>query len=106
HAVLRNSEGAGSGVGSDSRAAGAAPVLAVAVAVVLLAAAATTALGLEAVLGGFATGIVLGALPPAHRAGLAPLLPVVYGVLAPLYFANAGLHADLSVLVHPGTLVA
>lgn len=95
-----------SGIGSDVRPAGASPILAVAVAAIFLAAAATTSLGLEPVLGAFAAGIVLGAASPVQRTALASLRPVVNGVLAPLYFANAGLHADLTALVRPATLVA
>jgi Kef-type K+ transport system membrane component KefB len=80
-------------------------ILTIAVGGVLLAAAATTSLGLEAVFGAFAAGIILGALPPRFRASLASLRVVVHGVLAPLYFAIAGLHADVSALIHPTMLV-
>lgn len=86
--------------------AGPRPILAYAVGLVMLAAAATHALKLEPVLGAFAAGIVLAALPPDRRSGLDSLHPVVNNVLAPLYFATAGLQADLTGLADRTTLAA
>jgi Kef-type K+ transport system membrane component KefB len=80
-------------------------ISAVAIGAILSAAAATTALGLEGVLGAFAAGIIVGALPLRFRASLSPLRVVVNTVLAPVYFATAGLRTDVTSLVHPRTLL-
>ncbi|MDI2132427.1 cation:proton antiporter [Yinghuangia seranimata] len=75
------------------------------VALVLLAAAGAQALELEPVFGAFMCGMALvssGALSPRH---LAPLRTLVLGVLAPLFFAAAGLRIDLSALRSPQVLV-
>ncbi|MDG4830605.1 cation:proton antiporter [Solwaraspora sp. WMMD1047] len=82
------------------------PTIAVVCFLVLLAAAATHATGLEAVLGAFVIGIVIsstGALKPAR---LAPLQTTVTSVLAPLFFATAGLRMDLTGLADPQVLLA
>jgi Kef-type K+ transport system membrane component KefB len=79
-----------------------------AVILVLLSAAATHALGLEAVLGAFICGVLLGtARRPDHDpAWAAPLTTAVMAVLAPLFFATAGLRMDLTTLARPGMAVA
>jgi K+:H+ antiporter len=82
------------------------PTTAVVCALVILAAAATHATGLEAVFGAFVIGIVIsstGALAPGR---LAPLRTVVMSVLAPLFFATAGLRMDLTGLADPKVLLA
>ncbi|MFI8931142.1 cation:proton antiporter [Streptomyces sp. NPDC053474] len=81
-----------------------APVV-VAVAVVLLCSAATQAMGLEAVLGAFVAGILLRLTGGGELARLAPLRTFVMSVLAPLFFATAGLRVDLTALRRPEVLV-
>jgi Kef-type K+ transport system membrane component KefB len=81
-------------------------VVASATAMVLLAAAGTQALGMEAVLGAFYCGIVIGASKWVDRARLAPLRTFVLAVLAPLFFATAGLRMDLTALGRPVVLGA
>ncbi|WP_440899487.1 cation:proton antiporter [Actinosynnema sp.] len=77
------------------------------VAVLLLASAAGThALGLEAILGAFACGILLSSSGLLNRAKLAPLRTFTMAVLAPIFFATAGLRMDLTLLADPAVLLA
>ncbi|NUT90768.1 MAG: cation:proton antiporter [Saccharothrix sp.] len=88
--------------------------VAVAVLLVLAFAAAASAMGLEPVLGAFACGLVISSVgglaggPPAvGDVGGEPLVVLrtfVMGVLAPLFFATAGLRMDLTALRHPAVL--
>ncbi|MEU1725622.1 cation:proton antiporter [Nonomuraea sp. NPDC005692] len=82
------------------------PAVAVAVVLVLLAAAGTHALGLEAILGAFVCGALIGRSGHADAAWLAPLRTIVLSVLAPLFFATAGLRMDLTLLARPDVLAA
>jgi Kef-type K+ transport system membrane component KefB len=90
------------------------PALPVAVAVVLviLCSAATHALRLEAVLGAFVCGILLGTCrdlgsgSDLGTAWAAPLRTVVLSVLAPLFFATAGLRMDLAALGRADVAIA
>lgn len=85
-----------------------APELSVAAVVVLLllAAAGTQALGMEPVLGALLCGILIGSSGRVPPERLAPLRTVVMGVLAPIYFATAGLRMDLTELGRPVVLGA
>ncbi|MCK9920713.1 cation:proton antiporter [Frankia sp. AgPm24] len=80
--------------------------LALVVAFVLASAATTHALHLEAIFGAFVAGMVIGSIRgfAAHR--MAPLRTVVLGVLAPIFFATAGLRVDLGELAKPSVLLA
>lgn len=80
--------------------------VAVAVAMVLVAAAGTQALRLEAILGAFLCGILIGSAPDLDRGRLAPLRLIVTAVLAPIFFATAGLRMDLTTLRDPVVLGA
>lgn len=73
---------------------------------VLLCAAGTHALRLEALLGAFLCGLVIASTGRLDRAHLAPLRTVVLGVLAPIFFATAGLRLDLTVLGRPAVAAA
>jgi Kef-type K+ transport system membrane component KefB len=73
------------------------PITAVTV-LLLLAAAGTHALGLEPVFGAFVCGAVIGTTGGVEPAGLVPLRTIVLGVLAPIFFATAGLRIDLTAL--------
>ncbi|MEV0405014.1 cation:proton antiporter [Actinoallomurus sp. NPDC050550] len=87
------SEGDGSGV-------------AAAVVVIFLCGAGTQALGMESVLGAFLGGILLSSAGwGAGSERLAALRTFVMAVLAPLYFATAGLRADLTALTRPAVAV-
>jgi Kef-type K+ transport system membrane component KefB len=77
-----------------------------AVVMILMAAAGTQALGFEAVLGAFVCGIVIGSCGALDPPALAPLRSVVATILAPLFFATAGLRIDLTELRRPEVLVA
>ncbi|MEU1386687.1 MULTISPECIES: cation:proton antiporter [unclassified Nonomuraea] len=82
------------------------PAVATAVVLVLLAAAGTHALGLEAILGAFVCGALIGRSGHADAAWLVPLRTIVLSVLAPLFFATAGLRMDLTLLARPDVLAA
>lgn len=82
------------------------PSIATVVVLVLLAAAGTHALGMEPLLGALLAGLLIGASGHLDRARLAPLRTVVMAVLAPLYFATAGLRMDLTALRGPAVLGA
>lgn len=90
-------------VGAPAGAPGA--TTAVVVFLVLLASAGTQALGLEAILGALLCGIVVRAagVDPKELAGLRTF---VMTVLAPIFFATAGLRMDLTSLRHPSVLLA
>lgn len=68
--------------------------------IILLGAAGTQALEIEAVFGALICGVVIASVLPDPEA-LAPLRKVVLTVLAPLYFALAGLRMDLTALADP-----
>ncbi|MFJ4712052.1 cation:proton antiporter [Streptomyces sp. NPDC088785] len=76
------------------------PSIAPVTVIILLGAAATQALHIEAVFGAFVCGVVISSVLPRPES-LAPLRTVVLTVLAPLYFALAGLRMDLTALGDP-----
>lgn len=84
------------------------PAVTVAVVVVLLlaSAAGTHALGLEPILGTFVCGILLSASGLLDRGRLASLRTFVLAVLAPIFFATAGLRMDLTLLADTRVLVS
>ncbi|GCD36907.1 putative Na+/H+ antiporter [Streptomyces chrestomyceticus JCM 4735] len=65
---------------------------------VLLSAAGTQAMRLEAVFGAFVCGLLINSCGVLDATRLAPLRTVVMSVLAPLFFAMAGLRMDLTSL--------
>ncbi|WP_283136896.1 cation:proton antiporter [Rhizohabitans arisaemae] len=79
--------------------------VAVAAALILLSAAGTHALGLEAIFGAFIIGILISEYGKPDPARLAPLRTIVLGVLAPIFFATAGLRMDLTALAKPEVLL-
>ncbi|MBB5958144.1 Kef-type K+ transport system membrane component KefB [Saccharothrix tamanrassetensis] len=84
------------------------PGVAVAVVVLLtlVFAAGTHALELEPILGAFVCGLLLSASGLLDREKLTPLRTFVMVVLAPVFFATAGLRMDLTALRHPAVLGA
>lgn len=68
------------------------------VTLVLLSAAGTQAMELEAVFGAFVCGLMINSCGVLDATRLAPLRTVVMSVLAPLFFATAGLRMDLTSL--------
>lgn len=81
------------------------PLIATVVVLIILASAGTQALGLEAVFGAFICGIVISSCG-VEPARLAPLRVTALSVLAPLYFATAGLRMNLTALARPSVLLA
>lgn len=88
------------------RADGPGPLVATTVVLILLGAAVTQSLGLEAVFGAFVVGFVIGSVPGLDRERLAPLRTTVLAVLAPIFFASAGLRMDLTALADAPVLAA
>ncbi|MFF5302478.1 cation:proton antiporter [Streptomyces sp. NPDC013161] len=86
------------------RTTGSGAPAAVVVATIVLCSAATQAMGLEAVFGAFVAGLVLSRSGSPVLARLAPVRAFVMSVLAPLFFATAGLRVDLTALRHPVVL--
>lgn len=72
----------------------------------IVAGAMTAAIGMEAVIGAFVSGIVLGRsryLPDDVRRALEQM---THAVFAPIFFATAGLYVDLGTLLSPLNAVA
>jgi Kef-type K+ transport system membrane component KefB len=86
------------------RAEGDGPTISVVVLLVLLASAAAQAMKLEAVFGAFVAGLTLCG-SALDRRRIRALRTVVMSVLAPLFFATAGLRMDLSALARPTVLL-
>lgn len=82
------------------------PLITMVVVLIILAAAGTQALGLEAVFGAFICGLMISSCGGVAPARLAPLRVPVLAVLAPLYFATAGLRMNLTALTRPSVLLA
>jgi Kef-type K+ transport system membrane component KefB len=76
------------------------------VTLLMLAAAGTQALGMEAIVGAFFAGILIGSAAPPAIERLAPLRTFVLSVLAPIFFATAGLRMDLTTLGQPVMLAS
>lgn len=72
--------------------------------VLLLCGATTQALGMEAILGTFLGGMLIGSCGTVELELLAPLRTFVLSVLAPVFFATAGLRMDLTELRRPVVL--
>jgi Kef-type K+ transport system membrane component KefB len=84
---------------------GTAPVL-LAVTLIVLASAGAAALGMEPVLGAFLCGILLRSCQGVDQAWAAPIRTGLVSVLAPLFFALAGLRIDLGELAEPAVAIA
>ncbi len=80
--------------------------LTVAMVAAFAAAAACQAVGLEGALGGFLAGVALGRSRFQQGEAMAQLTRFTDAVLAPLFFATAGLRVDLTTLGRPSVLVA
>ncbi|MFD1535410.1 cation:proton antiporter [Nonomuraea guangzhouensis] len=97
-------------VNSALRAAARSPERGVTVAVVsvvlIASAAGTQALGMEGVAGTLFAGILIGSSGWVDRERIAPLRTLVVSVLAPIFFAAAGLRMDLTALAQPSILLA
>lgn len=80
--------------------------LTVALVAAFAAAAATQAVGLEGALGGFLAGIALGRSRFQQGEAMEQLTRFTNAVLAPLFFATAGLRVDLATLDRGAVLLA
>ncbi|MFE9749096.1 cation:proton antiporter [Saccharothrix saharensis] len=89
-----------------NRSSDPAVTIAVVVVMLLACAAGTHALGLEPIFGTFLCGILISTSGILDRAKIAPLRTFVMGVLAPIFFATAGLRMDLTLLAEPQVLLS
>lgn len=87
-----------------NRSTGPATYSATIVILILLAAAGADSLGFEPVFGAFICGVLLGSAGGLDRSKLVPLRAVVTGILAPVFFATAGLRVNIDVLRSPTLL--
>lgn len=78
--------------------------LSVSILVMLVLAVAAQWLGLEAVLGAFIAGILLGRSRFQHEGVLGKIESITTALFAPLFFATAGLRVDLGLLGDPTVL--
>lgn len=82
-------------------------VLTAIIVLMLLGAAATQFIGVHAVLGAFAVGVLLRESPVVNTRVLHPIETVTTAIFAPIFFAAAGLHVDLAIFARVEvTLVA
>ncbi len=93
------------GLRTVGRSKDSVPTVAFVTCLVLLGAAATQALKLEGVFGAFVVGILISSSKAVDAERLAPLRVVILSVLAPLFFATAGLRMDLTALAKPTVLL-
>jgi Kef-type K+ transport system membrane component KefB len=70
----------------------------------LAGAVATQLIGVHAVLGAFLVGVLLSRSPLVGHRVIHPIEAVTMAILAPVFFAGAGLNVDLSVLTRPSLL--
>ncbi|MFI1378410.1 cation:proton antiporter [Embleya sp. NPDC020886] len=84
-----------------ARVTAAGTTIATATVVILGSAALTQAAGMEASFGALVGGLLIGTCTRETVGRLAPLRAVTLSVFAPLYFAEAGLRLDLTVLGRP-----
>ncbi|MEZ4535870.1 MAG: cation:proton antiporter [Cyanobacteriota/Melainabacteria group bacterium] len=76
------------------------------VAVLLLVSSAITQfIGVHVVLGAFAVGVIIAQSPLTGEKVLHPLEAVTMGIFAPIFFAAAGLHVNLTLLREPHLLL-
>lgn len=73
--------------------------------IILSAGALTQWMGVEAVLGAFVAGLVIGRSAWRDERVLRLIETVAHGILAPLFFATAGLKVDLGVFTDPTVAV-
>lgn len=71
----------------------------------LLSAAITQAIGVHVVLGSFALGVLIAQSPLVGEKILHPLEAVTFGIFAPIFFAAAGLHINLTLLKDPALMI-
>lgn len=88
----------------QDRMAGPGRLLSLVVVVAFGLGAVSHALGVEAVLGAFAAGVLFGSMPRLPSTVRHHLEALTIGVFAPLFFAVAGLRVDLRALAEPRLL--
>jgi Kef-type K+ transport system membrane component KefB len=76
------------------------------VVMLVLCGAGSQALGMEPILGAFLGGLLIGASGQLDLSATLALRTVVLAVLAPLFFATAGLRVDLGSLAKPAVLAS
>lgn len=71
----------------------------------LVSAAITQFIGVHVVLGSFALGVLIAQSPLVGEKILHPIEAVTLGIFAPIFFAAAGLHVNLTLLRQPDLIV-
>jgi Kef-type K+ transport system membrane component KefB len=89
----------------DNLIGGVAANLSTILVLALATSALTHALGLEAALGAFVIGILVGQAPRFNRQAGHTLELITTSFLAPIFFAGAGLKVDLLQMLNPTTLI-
>lgn len=84
---------------------GIAGALTVSMVVALIGSALTSWIGVEAVLGAFVAGVLLGRSPVQRREVLHALELMTTAIFAPIFFATAGMAMDVTALGDPTVLV-
>ncbi len=84
-----------------SRARTAYALLTMVASLVLLGASMTQFIGVHVILGAFAVGLVLSEVPLPEHAAHEPLKAICFGVLAPVFFAAAGINVNLQRFLNP-----
>lgn len=90
---------------ADNLIGGVAANLSTILVLALATSALTHALGLEAALGAFVIGILVGQAPRFNRRAGHTLELITTSFLAPIFFASAGLKVDLLQMLNPPTLM-
>jgi Kef-type K+ transport system membrane component KefB/nucleotide-binding universal stress UspA family protein len=75
------------------------------VVVIFIYGAIAQALGLEAVLGAFVSGIVFGQVPYLMDETIDRLESITFGIFAPIFFASAGLQVNIQEFSDPAILI-
>ncbi|MFD5183561.1 cation:proton antiporter [Streptomyces sp. NPDC058372] len=85
----------------SARSGGGESTPALCVVLVVLGSVASHAIHMEAIIGAFLVGLVISNCGEMPRERLAPLRVIAVSVLAPLFFATAGLRIDLTAMARP-----
>jgi Kef-type K+ transport system membrane component KefB len=77
------------------------PSMAAVVLMILIVGATSQSMGMEAIIGALLAGMVIASTNQIDLRWMSPLRTMVTAVLAPVFFATAGLRMDLATLGHP-----
>lgn len=81
------------------------PLLTAVILLMFLSAGITQLIGIHAILGSFMIGVILSASPLIKKSVIHPIEAITMSLLAPIFFAAAGLNVDMGVIMHPRILI-